>query len=217
MIEQKVEEITDTEEKQKNLSQEVNNQEKQEKEFKKEELKKEEKDLKELQEELKKWKELALRYAAEVENLKKTFKREKEQYYKFALEAVFKELLPSIDNLERSLEAFSQSKNMDALKEGVELSLKILVQTLGKFGLTQFVPKIGEKFEPYLHEALSTEEHPEIPNGRITKVYQKGYKLHDRLLRPALVSVSTKKETQESSNEPNKAGNKESSNQENKN
>jgi len=208
MIEQKSEEIIETEEKQKNLSQQGNNQEKQEKE-----LKKEEKDLKELQEELKKWKELALRYAAEVENLKKTFKREKEQYYKFALEAVFKELLPSIDNLERSLEAFSQSKNMDALKEGVELSLKILVQTLGKFGLTQFVPEVGEKFEPYLHEALSTEEHPEIPNGRITKVYQKGYKLHDRLLRPALVSVSTKKETQESSDKDNK----ESNNKENKN
>jgi molecular chaperone GrpE len=150
-----------------------------------------EKKLKALEEELKKWKETALRYAAEVENLKKAFKREKEEYYKFALESVFKELLPSIDNLERSLEAFAQSQNLDALKEGVELSLKVLLQTLEKFGLTQFEPAIGDKFEPHIHEALSTEEHPEVPDGGITKVYQKGYKLHERVIRPALVCVCT--------------------------
>ncbi len=150
-----------------------------------------EKRLKMLEEEVKKWKEAALRYAAEVENLKKAFKREKEEYYKFALESVFKELLPSIDNLERSLEAFAQSQNLDALKEGVELSLKVLLQTLEKFGLTQFEPAIGDMFEPHIHEALSTEEHPEVPDGGITKVYQKGYKLHERVIRPALVCVCT--------------------------
>ncbi|WP_038056036.1 nucleotide exchange factor GrpE [Thermodesulfobacterium hydrogeniphilum] len=158
------------------------------------------------EEEIKYWKEMALRYAAEIENLKKSFKREKEEYYKFALETVFKELLPSIDNLERALEAFSQSKNIEALKEGVELTLKSIIQALEKFGLSQFEPAIGEPFHPHFHEALSTEMHPEIPNGGITKVYQKGYKLHDRVIRPALVSVcmGKKEEVSEAENKENK-------------
>jgi molecular chaperone GrpE len=164
-----------------------------------EEIQKEEQ-LKQKEEEIKYWKELALRYAAELENFKKAFKREKEEYYKFALETVFKELLPNIDNLERALKAFEQSENKEALKEGVELTLRSIIQTLEKFGLKQFVPSIGEPFEPYLHEALSTEEHPEIPDGGITKVYQKGYKLHDRIIRPALVCVcASKKEIKEES------------------
>uniref|UniRef100_A0A7V5K1J9 Protein GrpE n=1 Tax=Thermodesulfobacterium geofontis TaxID=1295609 RepID=A0A7V5K1J9_9BACT len=163
-----------------------------------EEIQKEEEQLKQKEEEIKYWKELALRYAAELENLKKAFKREKEEYYKFALETVFKELLPNIDNLERALKAFEQSENKEALKKGVELTLRSIIQTLEKFGLKQFIPSIGEPFKPYLHEALSTEEHPEIPDGGITKVYQKGYKLHDRIIRPALVCVcASKKEIKE--------------------
>jgi len=176
-----------------------------EKENKKEESISLEEQLKQKEEEIKHWKEMALRYAAEVENLKRAFKREKEEYYKFALETVFKELLPSIDNLERALEAFEQSENKEALKEGVELTLRSIIQTLEKFGLKQFIPSIGEPFVPHLHEALSTEEHPEIPNGGITKVYQKGYKLHDRIIRPALVCVCVgKKEEKEKNLQQNK-------------
>lgn len=145
--------------------------------------------IKQMEQELKDWKDKALRYAAEVENLKKSFKREKEEYYKFALETVFKELLPSIDNLERALEAFENSSNVEALKEGVYLSLKVICQTLEKFGLKQFAPAVGDTFHPYYHEALATEFHPEVPDGGIIRVYQKGYKLHDRVLRPALVCV----------------------------
>jgi len=167
-----------------------------------------EKELK-MEEEIKYWKELALRYAAEVENLKKAFKREKEEYYKFALETVFKELLPSIDNLERALEAFEHTENKEVLKEGVELTLKSIIQSLEKFGLKQFMPSIGEPFQPYLHEALSTEEHPEIPDGGIIKVYQKGYKLHDRIIRPALVCVCMGKEKKETKEESLPEENKE--------
>jgi len=179
------------------------------KEIQKEEKKEEsismEEQLKQKEEEIKHWKEMALRYAAEVDNLKKVFKREKEEYYKFALETVFKEILPSIDNLERALEAFEQSENKEALKEGVELTLRSIIQTLEKFGLKQFIPSVGEPFVPHLHEALSTEEHPEIPNGSITKVYQKGYKLHDRIIRPALVCVCvSKKEEKEGNLQQNK-------------
>jgi len=142
-----------------------------------------------IEEELKEWKDRALRYAAEIENLKKAFKREREEYFKFALETVFKELLPSIDNLEMALKAFETSSNTQALKEGVELSLKVLVQTLEKFGLKQFEPAVGEPFHPHFHEALQAEPHEEIPNGGILKVFQKGYKLHERVIRPALVCV----------------------------
>ncbi|WP_028840561.1 nucleotide exchange factor GrpE [Thermodesulfobacterium hveragerdense] len=154
------------------------------------------------EEEIKYWKDLALRYAAEIENLKKSFKREKEEYYKFALENFFKEILPAIDNLERALEAFSTTQNIEALKQGVELTFRSLVSTLEKFGLKQVAPAVGEPFHPFYHEALSTEFHPEVPSGGITKVYQKGYALHDRLIRPALVCVCMgKKEEQKPSEE----------------
>jgi len=158
---------------------------------------KEGEETKRLEEELKLWKDRALRYAAELENLKKAFQREKEEYYKFALENVFKELLPSIDNLELALKSFETTQNISALKEGVALSLKVLIQTLEKFGLKQFEPAIGEAFEPYLHEALQTEPHPEIENGKITRVFQKGYMLHNRVIRPALVCVCMGREQQE--------------------
>jgi len=158
------------------------------------------------EEELKEWKERALRYAAELENLKRSFKREKEEYYKFALESVFKELLPSVDNLEMALKAFESSSNVEALRQGVELTLKVLVQTLERFGLKQFEPTIGDPFHPHFHEALQVEAHPEVPEGGITKVFQKGYLLHERVIRPALVCVcqgGPKKAQSESQEEEN--------------
>lgn len=141
------------------------------------------------EEELKEWKDRALRYAAELENLKKAFKREKEEYFKFALESVFKELLPTVDNLEMALTAFENSANIEALKQGVELTLKVFVQTLEKFGLRQFEPAIGDPFHPHFHEALQAEPHEEMPEGSIIKIFKKGYQLHDRVIRPALVCV----------------------------
>ncbi len=173
--------------------------------------------LKQMEQELKEWKDRALRYAAEVENLKKSLKREKEEYYKFALEAVFKELLPSIDNLERALEAFEHSSNLSALKEGVYISLKVIHQTLEKFGLKQFEPAIGEAFHPHYHEALATDYHPEVPNGGIIKVFQKGYKLHDRVIRPALVCVCMKDKKIEEKEVSEKEELQNSENQENSN
>lgn len=161
---------------------------------------------KNLETELKEWKDRALRYAAEIENLKKAIKREKEEYYKFALETVFKELLPSIDNLEMALVSCEKSSDIKALKEGVELSLKVLVQTLEKFGLKQFEPAVGEPFHPHFHEALHAEPHHEIPEGGIVRVFQKGYTLHDRVIRPALVCVcqgSPKPKIEESKVEKN--------------
>ncbi len=159
-----------------------------------------------LQEELKLWQERALRYAAEVENLKKAFKREKEEFVKYGLEQVFRELLPSIDNLERALEAAEKSQDLKGLIEGVALTLKGFLQTMEKFGLTQFEAALGEPFNPHHHEALHVEETEEHPEGTVVRVYQKGYRLHDRVLRPALVAVAKgPKKTEEAKEAPSEA------------
>ena len=148
--------------------------------------------LKKKEAEAKEYKELMLRYAAEVENLKKSFKREKEEYFKYALETFMKELLPFVDNLERALEAAKESQDVKALIEGIELTLKGLLQTLEKFGLKQFEVAIGEAFRPELHEALAVEETHEHPEGAVVRTFQKGYTLHERVIRPALVAVAKK-------------------------
>ena len=154
--------------------------------------------IKQKEEEAKKYRDQMLRYAAEVENLKKSFKREKEEYFKFALETFMKELLPFVDNLERALEAARQTQDVKALIEGIELTLKGLLQTLEKFGLKQFEVAIGETFKPELHEALAVEETHEHPEGAIVRTFQKGYTLHERVIRPALVAVAIRPaETQE--------------------
>ena len=143
-----------------------------------------------LREECRQWQDRALRFAAEVENLKKAVKREKEEFFKYALEQVFRELLPSIDNLERALEAAEQSRDAKALIDGVALTLKGLIQAMEKFGLKQFEVALGEAFNPHHHEALHLEETEEHPEGTVVRVYQKGYRLHDRVIRPALVAVA---------------------------
>ncbi len=164
--------------------------------------------LKKKEAEAKEYKELMLRYAAEVENLKKSFKREKEEYFKYALETFMKELLPFVDNLERALEAAKESQDAKALIEGIELTLKGLLQTLEKFGLKQFEVAIGEAFRPELHEALAVEETHEHPEGAVVRTFQKGYTLHERVIRPALVAVAKKpaekKTPEESSGEEEK-------------
>ena len=148
--------------------------------------------IKQKEAEAKEYREMMLRYAAELENLKKSFKREKEEYFKYALETFMKELLPFVDNLERALEAAKETQDVKALIEGIELTLKGLLQTLEKFGLKQFEVVIGEAFRPEVHEALAVEETHEHPEGAVVRTFQKGYTLHERVIRPALVAVAKK-------------------------
>ncbi len=148
--------------------------------------------LKQKEAEAKENRDRMLRYAAEVENLKKSFKREKEEYFKYILETFIKEFLPFVDNLERALEAANQTKDIKTLTEGIELTLKGLFKTFEKFGLKQFEAAIGESFQPEFHEALMVEETHEYPEGTIVRTFQKGYTLHNRVIRPALVSVAKK-------------------------
>jgi len=159
-----------------------------------------EEELKDLQHELEsKKKEIAsyedraLRLAAEMENLRKRLEREKEEYLKFANERLIEQLLPVVDNLERTIEHAGQSKNNEGILEGVEMTLKEFLSVLEQFGCTS-IEAAGQPFDPCFHEAICKQESSEVPENQIISEYQKGFILKDRLLRPAKVIVSSGKE-----------------------
>lgn len=141
-----------------------------------------------------------LRLYAEFENYKKRIEREKSELIRFANEDLIKELLPVIDNLESALSQSENMRDIQALKDGVNLTLQQFLKVLKGFGLEQ-VSAIGEKFNPDRHEAVSVEESDEYDEGTIIKEFRKAYFLKDRLLRPALVSVSKGIESREDKKE----------------
>jgi len=143
------------------------------------------------EEELEACKDKVLRLAAELENFKKRMQREKEEHIKYALETFAKELLPFLDNLERAVESARESKDIDKLLEGLDLTLSGYFKTLEKFGLKVFVAE-GKRFDPNYHEALTTEVNHEVEENTVVKELLKGYTLHERVLRPAMVVVSKK-------------------------
>lgn len=130
-----------------------------------------------------------LRLAAEFENFKKRMEREKQNALKFAEENIIRELLPSLDNLERALEQGRQSKDLQGLLDGIEMTRTGLLGSLEKFGLQQLQSK-GESFDPNFHEALTMEANSEIPANHVVQEFQKGYLYKDRLIRAAKVTVS---------------------------
>lgn len=148
-----------------------------------------EKLLKEKDEKLKKEHDHLLRTMADHENYKKRMAREKTDFLKFGNESLIKELLPVLDNLERSLEHARKAPTADGLIEGIELVIKEFLQKLGKFGLSAISAQ-KEKFDPNKHEAVFQVETAEHPEDTVVDEYQKGYFIHDRLLRPARVSVA---------------------------
>ncbi len=143
------------------------------------------------QEELESCKDKMLRLAAELENFKKRTQREKEEHMKYALEAFAKELLPFLDNLERAIESAKETKDIEKLLEGLDLTLSGYFKTLEKFGLKVFAAE-GKRFDPNFHEALTTEINNDVDENTVIKELLKGYTLHERLLRPAMVVVSKK-------------------------
>jgi molecular chaperone GrpE len=134
-----------------------------------------------------------LRLTAEMENLKKRVEKEKVESYKFANENLLKDLLPVLDNLERAVDHGQEVENSKALLEGVEMVLKGFWSTLEKYGVTR-VDALGEEFNPNHHEAVMVQEDNSRPPGVVISQLQKGYRLHDRLVRPAMVVVSKKPE-----------------------
>ena len=133
--------------------------------------------------------DLFLRSQADIENLKKRNAREKEEWIKYSNESLIKELLPVVDNLEKAISHSQDENSLEALREGVELTLKGLRDTLAKVGLEEVATK-GEGFDPNFHHAVSELEDENVEPGVVIEELQKGYRLRERLIRPALVVVS---------------------------
>ncbi|RJT31952.1 nucleotide exchange factor GrpE, partial [Rahnella woolbedingensis] len=131
-----------------------------------------------------------LRAKAEVENIRRRTELDIEKAHKFALEKFSGELLPVIDNLERALDLADKSNSeLAGLIEGVELTLKSLLDAVRKFGM-EVVGDIHVPFNPELHQAMTMMESEELEPNHVLMVMQKGYTLNGRLLRPAMVAVS---------------------------
>ncbi|KAB8305577.1 MULTISPECIES: nucleotide exchange factor GrpE [Rahnella] len=134
-----------------------------------------------------------LRAKAEVENIRRRTEQDIEKAHKFALEKFSGELLPVIDNLERALDLADKSNSeLAGLIEGVELTLKSLLDAVRKFGM-EVVSDIHVPFNPELHQAMTMMESEELEPNHVMMVMQKGYTLNGRLLRPAMVAVSKAK------------------------
>jgi len=132
----------------------------------------------------------ALRATAELENVRRRVERESAQAQKYALERVLGELVAVNDSLELALKAVAgETEETRKHLQGIELTHKQLWQALERYGVSQVDPQ-GQPFNPDLHEAVSMVESAEIGPGHVVSVMQKGYRLHDRLLRPAMVVVS---------------------------
>ena len=134
-----------------------------------------------------------LRLAAEFDNYKRRVQRDQQDTIRFANEKLFKDLLPTLDNLERALQSGREQDRIEGLLEGVDLTYKHFLDTLQKMGIKQ-VSSVGEVFDPAKHQAVGQVESTTIPENVIVDEYQKGYFVHDRILRPAMVTVAKTKE-----------------------
>ncbi len=134
--------------------------------------------------------EKMLRAAAEHENHKKRMQRESEDFRKFANESLIKALLPVVDNLERAVESAGADPSKEkAIVEGVKMTLSGIYKVFEQFNLKSLESE-GKPFDPNFHQAVMQQETAEHPENTVLKEMQKGYLLHDRLIRPAMVIVS---------------------------
>jgi len=132
-----------------------------------------------------------LRLAADFENFRKRTLREKEEAWRYGHQNLVKDLLATVDNLERAIEHArgSEGGDLEGLLQGVELVLHELLGVLGQYGLEE-IDAEGRPFDPAFHEAMVQQPDPSVAPNTVLQVYQKGYRLRDRLLRPARVVVS---------------------------
>jgi len=150
-----------------------------------------ESELARVEEELARHREAMLRMQAEMDNLRKRLMRDLERSRKLALERVMKDLLQVWDSLERGLEAGGESLTVEAIKEGQDLTLKMLEKVLQDHDLVVIDP-MGKPFNPEFHEAMTVLPSADVEENTVIEVLQKGFRLHDRLIRPARVVVSRK-------------------------
>jgi len=153
----------------------------------KDKLKNRESEIKLLKKENEELKEEYLRKIAEMENLRKRLDREKSEFYQYALSEFLKDLFVVLDNFERALESQNEGNGKN-FREGIEMIYKQYLDLLMKQGVTPIEIK-EKKFDPHLQQAFITEESEDVEEPVVIEELQKGYTLHNRLLRPALVKV----------------------------
>ena len=136
---------------------------------------------------LKEKNEEILRRAADLDNYKKRLTKETEDKVRFANQAVVKDFLPVIDNIEMALQ---HAEEGSPLREGIELTIKSFKDVLSRHGVTEINSEIGTIFDPAVHEAIMMDNNAEYENNAITLCVQKGYILNDRVIRPAKVKVN---------------------------
>ena len=142
--------------------------------------------------EVQEWKNSYTRKLAEFQNFTKRKETEVSEMKKYASEGIIIKLLDNIDNLERAENASAETKNFDALVEGVNMILRNLKYMLSEEGVEEVEAGEGVKFNPYEHQAMMTEEKDGLDNDVIVQVFQKGYKLKGKVIRPAMVTVNKK-------------------------
>lgn len=132
--------------------------------------------------------QLALRTQAEMDNVRRRAEREVQMARAYALEKFVDELIPVLDALEHAIKAADAATDVKAIAEGVHLTERMFVSALEKFGVVRLNPE-GQAFDPQLHEAMALVPHPEASPDTVLNVFQKGYQLNGRLVRPARVVV----------------------------
>lgn len=138
-------------------------------------------------------KDRLLRTLAESENVRKRAERDRRESEKYGGTRIVRDLLPVYDNLRRALDSSAEAEGEadKALTEGVELTLRELLKVLSKHGAEPIVPEVGDAFDPQSHEAMFEAPVPGTKAGEILQVMAEGFLLHDRLVRPAQVGVSS--------------------------
>lgn len=134
----------------------------------------------------------AMRATSELKNFQQRMERELENAHKYSIEKVIRELLPVLESLEQALQCDipeNARSSVHGMVEGVRLTQQILLKTLEKFGVKEINP-LGELFDPKDHEAMSIQASNEVPSNHVLMVLQKGYRLYDRVVRPARVIVA---------------------------
>lgn len=150
---------------------------------------------KQAQEELQIYQDKYIRLAAEFENYKRRAQRDQSDAIRYANESLLKNLLSTVDNLERAIQSGKDAGANGPLMEGVELTHKQFIETVGKLGVRQ-VSSIGNPFDPTMHQAVARVESDTAEPNTVVEEFQKGYFLHDRILRPAMVTVAKEKSDQ---------------------
>ena len=147
--------------------------------------------IKKLEAELQEWKNSYTRKLAEFQNFTKRKENEVAEMRKYASEGIVVKLLDNVDNLERAVDASKESQNFDSLIEGVNMILNNLKHLLAEEGVEE-IEATGKEYNPYEHKAMITENKEELDDNVVVQVFQKGYKMKGKVVRPAMVTVNKK-------------------------